>query len=249
MPRSFSPFAAGAVGLALLFILMRLFAPDFLVSILSPVSHVSNLAAAAASDATATFRNPATLQRALDAANANNAILIEQNAALAARAADLQRLLGERAEPARGIVAAVVSRPPMSPYDTLLLDQGSDAGVKVGAVVSGPGGTPIGSITSVERSSSRALLYSAPGFSSVAWVGEERLAITLTGSGGGAFDAVAPKEALINVGDAVYLSNSLRIGTVLRLDSDAATPSVILRVQPAANLFSLTWVSVAPDAL
>lgn len=251
LPRSFSPLAAGAVGVVLLFVVLRVFLPDALASILKPVSHISNLAATAASDATSSFSDPVALQRELDDARINNDILIEQNAALIAKAEDLERLLGDRVDPAPGIVASVVSRPPMSPYDTLLLDQGADAGVEVGATVSGPGGTPIGSIVSVSKASSRALLYSAAGFSSVAWVGEERLAITLTGAGGGAFDAVAPKEAVIAEGDPIYMSNDgmVRVGTVLRIDSDAATPSVVLRVQPSVNLFSLTWVTVAPGAL
>ncbi len=251
LPRSFSPIAAGVIGVTLVIIALRFFVPEFLIAVLSPVSHVSNLAATAASDAAASFADPVELQRQLDIASENNAILIEQNAALAAKAQDLQRLLGDRVDPAPGIVASVVSRPPMSPYDTLLLDQGRDAGVEVGAVVSGPGGTPIGSITSVTSVSSRALLYSAPGFESVAWVGETRVPITIYGVGAGAYDAVAPKEVVIVEGDAIYMANqgAARIGTVLRVDSDAATPSVILRVMPSVNIFSLTWVTVAPRAL
>ncbi len=251
MPRALSPITVALFGVTLLIVALRIIFPGALVALLTPVSNLSNLAATTASNVTASFKNPVELQQELDAANVNNAVLIEQNAALIAKTQDLEALLGDRVAPPPSILASVVARPPMSPYDTLLIDQGSIARVQVGAQVLGPLGTPIGTIASVTPHSARVVLYSSPDVSSVAWVGEERLGITLLGMGGGAFYATAPNDAPLAEGDAVYMSSegAVRIGTITRIDGDPSTPSVTLRIQPVVNFYSLTWVSVSAMVL
>lgn len=173
--------------------------------------------------------------------------LTAENAALSAKVADLTKLLGSRTEPVQGIVAAVMARPPVAPYDVLILDQGSSAGVTLGASVTADGGTPVGTIGQVDGAQSRVTLYSTRDIKTSGWIGAARIPVTLTGAGAGAFTASVPKVAGVNPGDGVYLANAgaYPIGTVVSIDSDPSSPTVNLEVRPYVNPFSLTWVTVA----
>ncbi len=138
----------------------------------------------------------------------------------------------------------VLARPPVSPYDTLIVDQGSSAGVAEGAFVTGPGGAPLGNVSSVTSGSARVTLLSASGKKTDAWVGEHRIPVTLSGGGAGTFESSAPKDAKIIVGDSVFVQGALVAGTVVRIDSDAASPSATLHIQAVINPFSLLWVHI-----
>lgn len=238
--------AAALLGVALLLVVVRAVFPGFLTDIAAPLWRASAAAGNAAGDVTAVFGNPATLSRELDAANAKNEALANQNAALAAKVADLTTLLGSRKEAPAGILAGVLARPPESPYDTLVIDQGSAAGVAAGAKAYGPGGVAIGKVASVTASSARVTLYSSPGTETQAWVGVARIPVTLAGAGGGAFTASADATAGVVAGDLIYTEGpgAVPLGAVARVDTDVSSPQVTLRIRGVANPFSLTWVTV-----
>lgn len=243
-------------GIALIFIVVitlavRVIAPGFISTLLSPFSYVSQGALSGIAGVGSVVTGPAALEVSLTEAQNYAAALEAQNRELSARMVDLQALLGTRTEAPAGVLAGVIARPPQSPYDTLIIDQGSDAGVGVGAAVSGRGGSPVGTVASVTTSSARVLLYSAPDRITEAWLGENRTPLTLTGDGAGAFSAEAPREAMIAVGEAVYVPGpgSLPLGVVTRVDSDPSSPTIVVHVQSYANPFTLTWVTVAPPVI
>jgi cell shape-determining protein MreC len=187
---------------------------------------------------------PIALQEKLDAAQSENIALRVEVASLTATAADLAALLGSRTEPSPGILAGVILAPPMSPYDVLIVDQGSSDGVASGALATGPGGVPIGEVLSVTEHAARVELFSAPGREVPALVGETRAPLILTGEGAGAFAANAPADTGISAGDLVYITagGAFAIGTVVAVEHDATSPSAAIRIQPMVNPFSLTWV-------
>lgn len=245
--RDVRPVAAVVVGIAVLIFILRLVAPGALIAVASPFWRAGASLSSATGGFFSIFHEHATLEHERDAALAQVAALSEQNAVLAAKDSDLMKLLGNRTESTDTILAGVLARPPESAYDTLVVDQGSDAGVIVGAVAYGPGGVPLGTVASVTRSSGRITLYSAPAQQTGAWIGEARTPITLTGLGAGAFYTEAPREASTTIGDAVYVSGpgALPIGTVARVDSDPSSPKSVIRVAPAINPFSITWVTIS----
>jgi cell shape-determining protein MreC len=197
------------------------------------------------SDTSHSVENPATLARELQAAEENITALTSENTTLKGQVEDLQNLLGTRSATVRGILASVLSRPPESPYDTLVVDQGEASGVFAGALVTGNGRVPLGRVASVTNGSARVTLFSASGVKTDAWVGEKRLPVTLTGMGGGTFSATAPTDAKIVAGDTVFVLGGVAIGTVVRSDVDTSSPTAVLRVQSATNPFSLLWVLIA----
>lgn len=230
------PYIVLGASVLAVFLGLRLLAPGALISFVSPL-----------------WRFGTTATMALDGGSdetlaAENAALAARNAELEAMAADLTRLLGERTDPIPGIVAAVMARPPVAPYDTLVIDQGKEAGVSKGDLVSGPGGTPIGEVTSVDQFSGRVTLYSTRGSVQSGWAGEARVPVELSGLGSGAYDAVAARGSGLVAGDTVYLvqRGALPIGTVIAVDEDPSAPKATLYVRPYVNPFSLTWVTVIP---
>jgi cell shape-determining protein MreC len=190
----------------------------------------------------------ASLQEDRDRLMRANETLTNQNGVLAARAADLERLLGGRAEAPAGIVAAVLARPPVSPYDMLVVDQGARAGVTEGSAVYGAGGIPVGTVADVVQNSARVSLYSTTGRVTEGWLGANRLPVQLIGAGAGAFDARVDAATGILVGDAVYVPGpgALPIGTVTEVITDPSSPNIILRIRGQASPFSMTWVTIAP---
>ena len=247
LPRRVRPLAAVLVGVALLLVAFRLAAPGLFVTAISPFWRAGTFMTNAAGGFFAVFHERATLEHERDALSAQVEALSAQNAALAAKDADLTALLGDRTDAADGILVGVLARPPEAAYDTLVVDQGVDSGVAVGALAYGPGGVPLGTVASVTRRSARIALYSAPARETDAWLGAARTPLTLTGLGSGAFYAEAPNTASTTIGDPVYVSGpgALPIGVVARVDSDPSSPKSVIRVKPALNLFSITWVTIA----
>lgn len=236
-----------AVLLAILILAVRLIAPGVIVVVFTPLVTVSSYAANLLHVSTAVFTTPAERAQELDLSRAQIDALTAENATLRARVADLTALLGSRTAIAPGILASVVARPPESPYDVLVLDEGTSGGVAENAVVTGPGGVPLGRVAAVTGGSSRVLLFSAPHTNTPAWAGNARTPIVLTGAGGGAFESSAPKDAGLVAGDLVYAAHegAAALGTIVRLDSDPSSAAVTLRIQPLINPFSLTWVLIS----
>jgi len=247
LPRGVRLLPAALIGIAVLIFLIRALLPNVFITLAAPFWRLSSLGAAAAYDASSALKNPAELSRELEAVRADNAALAADNETLKGQVEDLQKLLGSRTAPPKGILASVLARPPESAYDTLIVDQGSSAGVLPGALVSGPGGAPLGRVATATGSSARIALFSASGVKTDAWAGDSRTPITLTGAGGGTFSATAPKDAKIAVGDPVFAVGAAAIATVTRIDTDATSPTATLRIQAIVNPFTLLWVSIAPS--
>ncbi|MES2668628.1 MAG: rod shape-determining protein MreC [Patescibacteria group bacterium] len=244
---------AGPAVLALMLVAVviagiRFLAPNALVSVSTPLWTGGNALTAGVGNVGAFFTDRGKLQEERDSLLAENAALRAMSATSEARAADFARLLGDRIEPARGVVAGVLARPPVSPYDVLIVDQGSESGMAPGSVVEGPGGMPLGLIESVTASSARVLLFSTPGQETESWIGESRIPVTLIGEGAGSMSAEVAREAGIITGDLVYAAGpgARAVGIVTAVGNDPSSPRSRADIRPLQNPFSLTWVTVLP---
>lgn len=243
-------FSGGAVAvLGVIFLLVLRFAfPNVFLTLTMPLARVGTFFAEATYGVRSGFSNAVQLTSQNNVLMKRTEALAIQNRALSDKVLSLTSLLGDSRSPATvtpGLVASVLARPPVSPYDTLVLSLGADSGVTRGMEVFGTGNVPIGVVSSVTRSFSRATLFSAPGESLAAWIGAAHTPLTISGAGAGAFSAPAPRAAQIIVGDAVYAPTTLGalpIGTVVRIDSAPAEPFVTLRIAPAVNPFTLSEV-------
>lgn len=234
--------------LVLIALLLRLVFPGALTAIASPAWMSGTALTAGVGSAGSFFGDKADLVAERDRLLAENAALTAANATVSARAADLARLLGDRTEPVGGILAGVMVRPPVSPYDVLIVDAGSEDGVVEGSQAAGPGSIPLGTVESVTGGTSRIALYSASGQETESWIGEARIPVTLMGEGSGALRAIVAREAGIVEGDLVYVTGpgAVAIGSVVRVENDPSSPRSRIDIRPLVNPFSVTWVTIAP---
>ncbi len=237
-------FSWGAFALmcAVLLLIMRLLAPNFFWQTFAPVFRVSDTLALKSHAFFSVLNDVAKQELQNEKLMSENAALASENQALTKKIESLSGLTLE----AEGIIAGVLVRPPTSPYDTLVLSAGSEDGVSIGMEAFGKGGVPLGIVSSVSNNFSRIALFSTPGMTVNGWVGRANLPLMIEGAGAGAMNASAARSAGISAGDIVFVPGPgmLPIGSVVRVDSDPSSPSVILRIMPALNLFSVAWVII-----
>ncbi len=226
------------VGIALRFI-----APSFFFSLSKPFFAFGNGATVFVQGITHTFGSGPALHARITALEGEVRALSNENTTLRAGLADANALTASDV-PSR--IVGVIARPPLSPYDVLIIAGGVEEGVVAGALVTGEGGVPLGTVSASYAHTAHVLLYSQSGRVTEGWVGETRIPVTVTGKGGGVFTAEVPRDVEVVQGDVVYLPGpgALPVGRVEAIEEDASSPSALLRIAPLANIFSLSSVRV-----
>lgn len=141
------------------------------------------------------------------------------------------------------VIAAVLSRPRWSAYDTLIVGAGYDDGIHIGMQVSASGFV-IGEVAEVRGSTSLVSLYSTAGKKTIAQV-SGKIPVELIGSGGGTFEAEVARDIPITVGDGAFATG---ISTKLFAIADAVEPAgegankIFFRLP--VNIFELRTVKV-----
>ncbi len=237
-------WGAAALTFSVLALLLRLLAPNLFLHTFAPAFSVADAIAAQSHRFFSSFSDAAALAAQNERLVSENAALIAENAALEQKAASVGALADSQRS--SGILAGVISRPPESPYDTLVLAAGERAGVMLGQEAFGEGGVPLGVVSSVTADFSRVTLFSAPNVVTHGWVGNAHIPLSLFGAGAGAMSASLARAAGVAVGDTVFAPGPgmLPVGRVVRIDSDPSTTTVTLRIMPALNPFSLSWVQL-----
>ncbi len=236
-----------ALVFALFMLLMRLIAPNFFWKMMSPMFTISDALSAESRTFFQGFSDTATLAQSNRKITTENAALSNENQALLEKVANLTALLGTSSQRSgSSIVAGVVARPPESPYDTLVLAAGKKDGVQLGQEAFAQGGVPIGIVSSVLDDFSRVTLFSAAGTVTDGWVGHANVPLVIEGAGAGVMNAMIARTANVAEGDTVFAPGPgmLPIGSVVRVESNSLLPGVTLRIVPAVNLFSLSWVEL-----
>jgi cell shape-determining protein MreC len=227
------------------FIGLRFLTPGFFVAITRPILVAGNtLSVTVENIGVSATTKEAIAER--DRLADQNEILKNENALLSARLHDVTTLLGSQSTPEKRIIAGVIARPPVAPYDVLVLDQGSINGVAVNATVSAAGGIPVGHISEVTAYSSRVTLYSMSGIATAGWIGANRFPVTFVGEGSGAFTARVPKGSAVAAGDGAYVvaGGAQPIGIVLSVDGEASSPTEQIHIRPYINPFSVPLVTI-----
>lgn len=236
-----------ALGCAIIALSVRLIAPNLFWHMTAPLFHIADSITTGSRILLSEFQQKATLVAENKRLVQERTVLTNENIALQKKMRSLEAFSGvSNRKRQEGIIADVVARPPTSPYDTLVLSAGEHSGVTLGQHAFGPGGVPIGTVTSVFDDFSRVTLYSSPGSTLQGWVGDANIPLTITGVGAGALQASIARSANINGGDTVFAPGPgmLPLGTVLRIDSDPSSPEVILHIMPLANIFTLGLVEL-----
>lgn len=223
----------GAVGVVILLILIRMLAPQAYVWLFSPIYGVGSALHATG----AYFKDRSELQATLAQVTAEKEALQQENL----RIQEALEEYGEL-ETDAGVVARVIARPPITPYDVLVVEA---EGAVVDALVYAAGGVPVGVIADAGFGSARVALFSSSGRASEGWIGDERYAVSIIGEGAGGFSALVAREAPIKEADMVYVTQAnAPIGVVAKIVSDASSPQALIHIRPFVNPFSITSVVI-----
>ena len=148
------------------------------------------------------------------------------------------------------LLAAILMRPPGTPYDTFIIDAGAAQQVRPGVLVYASGNTAIGTISEVYTNTSRVKLFSSPDAEYPALImlpNNNVVPITLEGQGSGSLTAQVPSATPVAVGESVVLPGigSSFAGTVSAVVQHEGESFESVYVQLPANIFDLQFVKVA----
>ena len=116
----------------------------------------------------------------------------------------LKEMLGRKSEYTYTL-ARILSAPPVSPYDTLLIDAGSEQGVFIGMAAYSQGDFKVGEVTRVWGSSAIVSLYSTPNTQLSVTVGTSSIPAVAWGIGGGNLRVILPRGVSVKIGDLVNI--------------------------------------------
>lgn len=131
------------------------------------------------------------------------------------------------------IAAGVLTSPPQSIYDVLIIDAGKDKGVQNGALVILPFGISIGSVTGISDKTSQITLFSSYGIKTEATLERTGTPVTLTGQGGGNYIIRVPRDIEVVKGD--------------RVVSPGLNPRLIAVVEDVSSLSTDSFKRVIAD--
>lgn len=158
----------------------------------------------------------------------------------------LKELLGRISPKYNFTLANILAKPNSSPYDTIIIDVGSNLDITEGLQVFADGNMPIGEIGKVYENSSLVMLYSNPGQVTEAMLEGSNTTVELIGRGGGNFEMTIPLDLPSENGKLVVLP-STQSGVIAVIDALLSVPTdpvkkVLLR--SPVNIQSLKWVQI-----
>ena len=131
--------------------------------------------------------------------------LMAVNQTLQAENDSLKDLLGRKDVKLKTVLAAILVKPPQTPYDMLTVDVGANNNVKVGDKVMANDNVYIGDVTEVFPNSAKVSLYSTPGRKLSVMLGANSASVEAVGMGGGNFSIFLPREVEIKEGDVIVI--------------------------------------------
>ncbi|MES3004608.1 MAG: rod shape-determining protein MreC [Patescibacteria group bacterium] len=185
-----------------------------------------------------------------------NKVLEEENATLRLKSFDYDILLQEneslksslgRKENESFLFAKVLSKPPVSPYDTLVLDIGSEDGVMLGSKVYLSSNVIIGLVKNVTPKTALVELFSSSSQENQLTVLRTGSSFLIAGKGGGNLQLEVPKDTDIVWGD-VFVYPDLKtsvLGTVYYVDATSQGSFKTIHIRLFANIFEINSVFVA----
>lgn len=144
------------------------------------------------------------------------------------------------------ILGFTLSRPPVSPYDVLLIDIGSKNGIKAGMEVTAYADILIGYVSEVFSNTSKVKLISFPKNEMNAVVLSSNIPVTAIGRGGGNMEIILPKEVEIKEGEKIVIPgiNPLILGIIEKIESVPTDPFQKLLLRIPVNLQELRYVMI-----
>ncbi len=165
---------------------------------------------------------------------------------LLAENTSLKEVLGRKNEKSSMVLSAILSKPNVSPYDTLVIDVGEDKGLQEGNMVFALGNVPIGRIRKVYTRSSKVVLFSTSGEKTQVVLGGRSVFFEAAGRGGGNFQMIIPRDLALSKGDQILLPgiNPYVLALVETTISDPRDPFFKALLVSPVNIQEIKFVQV-----
>lgn len=158
----------------------------------------------------------------------------------------LKSILGRVDHDSTIVLSAILSKPNNTPYDTLIIDRGSEDGISSDDLVFVKGDVLIGEIESVSKKTSKVIMFSTPGNISQVVYADTGRYFNAKGLGGGTFEVDVTRDVEVSEGDLFFypgLDNN-PIGVVRKIDFDPRDPFKKVLMKSPINIQDERWVEV-----
>jgi rod shape-determining protein MreC len=176
-------------------------------------------------------------------------VAIDRDKLLAQENSELKELLGRHSVNS-SILATVLANPPMSLYDTVVVDVGSGDGVAAGDRVFALGLVPIGIISAVNTHTSTVELFSSPGQKVEVRINNGVQAFA-EAQGGGNFLIKLPKGTSVSEGDSISAPGigAEIFGHVENIETTENDPFIYVRFCLPVNMNELHFLQIDRTAI
>ncbi len=241
-----------ALGLALVVILFRPWLGNVASFANGSVFSVSNWLFTSSGTIPSYFRDRKMLQDEITELKSKIASYDGDRKTLANLVAENQQLLSMvSGTSSPRLLSNIIGRPPQLPFDALLIDRGSNDGIKENAVVYINGDKAVGLIARAYPDSALVALASSPGIESSVFVIGPNVYATAVGEGGGVLKVNVPQGIHLDVGNLVVVPalGSGVYGSVEEVISIPAEPVQNGYVTVGTPIQTLRAVTVSLDAI
>jgi rod shape-determining protein MreC len=147
------------------------------------------------------------------------------------------------------VLGAVLARPNVSPYDTFVIDAGSDSNIKKGNDVFVAGDIFIGKISEVYSNTSTVTLFSSPGEITPVSIGLQNISANAIGRGGGNFIVELPRGTEVEKGDIVTMPgiDTKVFAVVEEIEANPSDPFITTLFKNPINMNDVKWVQVVKN--
>lgn len=147
-----------------------------------------------------------------------------------------------------GVVAAVLTSPPQSPYDTIIIDAGSNESIAIDSEVYLPEGVTLGTVSEIFSNRARVNLFSTRNTKTPAIFERGNTTVVLLGIGAGNFKIEVPQDMLVEVGDRILSADisSRLLAVVGDITSEPTNSFKEVLAKSPVNIFNMRFVLVAP---
>lgn len=158
----------------------------------------------------------------------------------------LKDLLGRAPENEKLTLAAILARPPQSPYDSLVIDIGTNNGAHIGDVVYAQSTFAIGKIVKTDAKNSVVTLFSSSGQKQSVLIGSSTTAVEAEGRGGGNFYIKIPRNIHVVAGDPIMWPDlrSVLLGVVDVVDAGEGDAYAHIYFKSPVNIQTLRYVEL-----
>jgi len=146
------------------------------------------------------------------------------------------------------VVATVLTHPPQTPYDIIIIDAGSLDSINVDARVFLPEGPYLGRVLEVFPNMAKVKLLSSSGEETDAILERDSIPVKLIGTGGGNFKLALPQGVAVENGDRIISTDIYRnlMAVVGKINVGPTDSFKEVLAQSPTNIFGLRFVFVTP---